>query len=335
MSTTQSKVQKSYTITRAPHCAGPQHSAGQLNAFSGVPTLASLGPSGTATEVPYSPRAASVLATIASWAYSDAETLLDELAHRGIVGPDATCEQISVSNEAMLVVATAFLIRSGNVGVLCFRGTEPRNAVNFLTDVNVKRKYFLSMGRVHGGFHRNVRAVWFDIFDHVREAMADSDETRALRALYVTGHSLGGAMAVIAAAKIFGDEACASWRRLVQGVYTYGQPMVGDNEFAKSSTERFGHILFRHVYGGDLVPRLPPLSTGRFEHFGTEYSGSAEGWIPRSKPVRQIATISLSLPIGILEFILSQIPALSWLRLPVSIGDHSPNNYLEGFRAAR
>jgi hypothetical protein len=278
---------------------------------------------------------ANILAEIAAWAYSDCETLLDALHHRGIVGPGTTCHQISVSNEAMLVVATAFVIRSGGIGVLCFRGTEPTSAINFLTDVNVHPKDFLSMGHVHGGFHRNVRAVWSDIAEQIQDAIDDTNEQRKLQALYITGHSLGAAMAVVGAATIFGDDAFAAWRPLVRGIYTYGQPMVGDKEFAKTCEPRFGDMLFRHVYEHDIVARMPPLTTGRFEHFGKEYYGNEKGWSPRSGMVSQAKTVALSVPIGGLAFLFKQIPILSSIRLPFSIDDHSPNSYLEAFRAAR
>jgi hypothetical protein len=278
---------------------------------------------------------ANILAEIAAWAYSDAETLVDALHHRGIVGPGTTCHQISVSNDAMLVVATAFIIRSGSIGVLCFRGTEPSNAINFLTDVNVNPKDFFSMGHIHGGFHRNLRAVWGDVAEQIQDAIDDTNEQRRLRALYITGHSLGAAMAVVAAATIYGDEAFAHWRPLVRGIYTYGQPMVGDNEFAKSCEPRFGEMLFRHVYEHDVVARMPPLSTGRFKHFGKEYHGSDKGWSPRSNMVSQAKTVAISVPISGLAFLIKQLPLLSWIRLPFSIDDHSPNSYLEAFRAAR
>lgn len=278
---------------------------------------------------------ANILAEIAAWAYSDAETMLDALHHRGIAGPGTTCHQISVTNEAMLVVATAFIIRADDICVLCFRGTEPSSAINFLTDASVQPKDFLSMGHIHGGFHRNVRAVWSDVAEQIQDAIDDPNEHRKLKSLYITGHSLGAAMAVVAAAIIFGDDAFTHWRPFVRGIYTYGQPMVGDKEFAKSCEPRFGDMLFRHVYDHDLVARMPPLSTGHFEHFGKEYVGSEKGWSPRSGMVAQATTVLLSAPIGGLAFLFKQIPLLSWIPLPYSIDDHSPNSYLEAFRAAR
>jgi hypothetical protein len=285
---------------------------------------------GNGGEIYYDRRAASVLAEIASWGYSDGEVLLDELHRQGFVN-DATCQQVSVSNEAMLVVSTAFFIRSGKVGVICFRGTEPSNAINFLTDASCSPIDLLSLGSVHGGFYRNVSAVWKELAEEVNQAI--HDEHDPLEAIYITGHSLGAAMAVIAGAIIFGDPLYVPWRPLVRGIYTYGQPMVGTKEFAKSCG-RFEKILFRHIYGHDLVPRLPPATTGAYEHFGSEFHGSEAGWAPRGEVSRQVISIALSIPIGVAAWVVKQIPLLGWIRLPLSIDDHSPNSYLEAFRAA-
>jgi len=283
----------------------------------------------------YYRQAADILADISSWAYSDCEVLLDELHHRGIVGPvGATCKQVSVSNHPMLVVATAFFIRAGNVGVIAFRGTEPANAINFLTDANCKMVDFLAMGRVHGGFVRNVRAVWSELAESVEEAIDDPAEDKRLKALYITGHSLGGAMAIVAAALIFGRPVYVKWRPLVRGIYTYGQPMVGDNEFAKTCA-RFDKMVFRHVYGKDLVTRLPSIVLGDFEHFGYEFHGGEDGWTPRSKISQQVVSVALSLPLGLAAWVFDQIPVLHRVRLPYSVGDHSPISYLQAFREAR
>ncbi len=331
------KKSKRYALPATLKGPAPTHALARVEATFGVspgPTLSSLEPSEQEL-VYYDQRAADMLADVASWSYSDGQTLIEALAERNIVPQDVTCHEISVSNEPMLVISTAFFIRAGRVGVLSFRGTVPSNALNFLTDASVQTKNFRSLGHVHGGFHRNVRAVWPEVAESIQTAIDDPDDERRLRALYITGHSLGGAMAVLAGATIFADESYLSWQPLVRGIYTYGQPMVGDKAFAKSCHERFGRLLFRHVYERDVVPRLPPLSTGYFEHFGAEYAGSEEGWTPRAKAVVQTRTVLISVPLGALAFVFKQLPLLSKFPLPFSLYDHSPIGYLEAFRAAR
>jgi hypothetical protein len=153
----------------------------------------------------------------------------------------------------------------------------------------------------------------------------------ALEALYITGHSQGGALAVLAAAMLHFDPELDDLRQKLRGVYTFGQPMVGYRDFATSCSKQFGNKLFRHVYGNDLVPRQPPRSTGRFVHFGEEYESSEEGWEPRAKAASQAYTFLGSSIVGLLAMAtqnLKGIPFPSWLHMPFSWSDHEPINYL-------
>ena len=117
-------------------------------------------------------------------------------------------------------------------------------------------------------------------------------------------------------------------RPLVRAIYTYGQPMVGDRTLAATLQEKFGDKLFRHVYGRDVVPRLPPRTAGRFEHFGREYTLQNGVWVRGERPLSQAFTITLSMTIGVLAWVKEQLPLLRWLRLPFSWDHHSPVFYM-------
>ncbi|WP_438031820.1 lipase family protein [Sorangium sp. So ce204] len=176
-----------------------------------------------------------------------------------------------------------------------------------------------------------------------------------MEALYITGHSLGGALAVLAAALIYSDEKLRELRPLLRGIYTFGQPMVGDRAFATKFQREFGDRLFRHVYRRDVIPHLPPRSAGVFEHFGQEYSSSIEGWINKRGPTagqvriggvamlgsalswleEQFSPRGLLPDLGPVEWLAKKIvPPL--LREPLllgySLGDHMPINYLRASR---
>src|SRR5690606_37727833 len=69
----------------------------------------------------------------------------------------------------------------------------------------------------------------------------------------LTGHSLGGALAVLATAVLK-----IGLRMPVAGVYTYGQPRVGDAEFCRVYDQVLKDITFRYVNDADVVPHLPP-----------------------------------------------------------------------------
>jgi hypothetical protein len=107
--------------------------------------------------------------------------------------------------------------------------------------------------------------------------------------------------------------------------------MVGDAAFYSYFQPKLGHMVFRHIYGSDLVPRLPPLTTGRFFHIGKEYASSDAGWVYKRGYVKPIRTFAWSTAIGLVAFAkqhLIGIPLLGLIPTRVSWGDHSPLNYL-------
>ena len=123
--------------------------------------------------------------------------------------------------------------------LLAFRGTQ--NIGNCLTDADT---LFVSQspypGRVHCGFAEAVEEVW----PEVRRILGSPSRARPL---WVTGHSLGGAMATLASVRL------TSEGYKVRAVYTYGSPRVGDRLFRDS----YSLANYRFVNDNDLVPHLP------------------------------------------------------------------------------
>jgi len=138
----------------------------------------------------------------------------------------------------------AFLAESEREAVLAFRGTIRTD--EWVSDGVVRQiacPFAPRMGLVHEGFadiYESMRAK-------IKEAFAD---VAPAKTLYITGHSLGGALAVLAAADL-----ASGGRRPV--VYTFGAPRAGDPRFVW----RYGALIsesYRIVNRCDLVPRLPP-----------------------------------------------------------------------------
>jgi hypothetical protein len=289
----------------------------------------------------YDPQLAYSLAVIAGWAYSDGQTLANKLKFYGL--PAVTVEKFVVTNPAMLIVSSAFFIRSecGRIGILAFRGTEPANAINWLTDTDVIQRAF-GDGFVHQGFYANLQAVWDEISAKLYEAIETPgngnghERARApMQRLYITGHSLGAAMAVLAAAKISLDET-AALRQRVHSVYTFGQPAVGDKRFAAQCEDLFGDRLYRHVYGYDVVPHLPPTWDGRFHHFGEERvtAKATEPWVKPSTPLEPARWIVSAIGSCVLSFVARRLPVLEHFQFPYSLDDHSPTRYIEASRSS-
>ncbi|GMS94503.1 hypothetical protein PENTCL1PPCAC_16678, partial [Pristionchus entomophagus] len=81
--------------------------------------------------------------------------------------------------------------------------------------------------------------------------------------LFITGHSLGGAMAALSAVHIISSGVHSSRR---MSLYTFGEPRTGDEEFARLLDFS---VAYRVVHNNDKIPHIPTQSMG-YEHHGTE-----------------------------------------------------------------
>lgn len=203
-----------------------------------------------------------------------------------------------------------FVAEGDDFVIVVFRGTQvflPGEDLSVLggafADALTDARFILTpvsapaQGRVHSGFLEALD----EVFDRLGDLGSDG------RAVWLTGHSLGGALAILAAARL----------PRVQGVYVFGAPLVGDAEFRAALAARSVRI-FRFIHGTDLVtrsltiPRFPFRS--RYEIDGAELAIDRQGRIRRVFPNRRMITVLR----GMLHF----------LRSPVGdLIDHSPLFY--------
>jgi len=151
----------------------------------------------------------------------------------------------------------AYLAANDQTCLLAFRGTQPNMLRDWLYDLDCR---FVPApggmtGNVHVGFLNALNVIW----PVVSEAL---QKERGRRSLWITGYSLGGALAVLAAARLHFTQS-----QPVNGLYTYGQPRVGDPEFCTCFDQGFGDSTFRFVNFHDIVPRVPLRNMG-YEHSG-------------------------------------------------------------------
>ena len=140
--------------------------------------------------------------------------------------------------------------------VLAFRGTT--NIQDWMTNSDVLLTGVRAgLGKVHGGFLRALCLVWDDILQ-----VLGAQQTKA-QPLWITGHSLGGALATLAAARFV-----LEMDKPVNGVYTFGQPRVGDREFARLFNSEFKARQFRFVNNNDIVTRVPSRELS-YSHVGS------------------------------------------------------------------
>ena len=133
--------------------------------------------------------------------------------------------------------------------LIACRGTEPTALNDVLADLKMFPVKHHIAGRVHRGFY----AEYDKVIPGIKEALAKHDK-KGDKTLWVTGHSLGGAMAVLVAAELKPNG----------GLHTFGQPRVGTKAFLPALD---GIKYYRYRNNNDAVTAVPP-SFLCFKHGG-------------------------------------------------------------------
>ena len=192
----------------------------------------------------YDPENAGFLARLSLAAYGE-DAAFDWLAARGFHVTAADAPQTD----------TRALIASDGVDcVAAFRGTQDLR--NWLTDLDCAFGELRIDGsnlRVHAGFKKALASVW-------EEFNVELDRVGRSERFWLTGHSLGGALAMLCAR-------CGP--APVAGVYTFGQPRAGSGGFAAGYDALLRDRTFRIVHAADIVPRVP-WWPGGYRHAGHE-----------------------------------------------------------------
>ena len=133
----------------------------------------------------------------------------------------------------------AMCIKKDNNIILSFRGTEPNELADILADINIipKKASNEKQGLVHSGFALALDKIWPRVQSFLDNIYEEGN------CIYICGHSLGGALATVAAAR----------SKYLCQVYTYGQPRVGSSKYSKNVKSK----LYRHIRGCDIVPSVP------------------------------------------------------------------------------
>jgi len=149
--------------------------------------------------------------------------------------------------------------------LVAFRGTEAPTNIEGLKDwllTDAVNLLIVPEGRLgtdfaaagvgakfHQGFINALAEIWEPLFEAV-----EAERKKRDRPLWLTGHSLGGALALL-----------AGWlfkRKFVpvHQIYTYGGPMVGNVDATQALDRELPDRIFRYVNSTDPVPKLPTVS---------------------------------------------------------------------------
>jgi triacylglycerol lipase len=153
----------------------------------------------------------------------------------GLMGiPDDRVARIAQQNHNCIVLGHQAFV------VVAFRGTDE------LADwkTNLRHQPAPSpFGQVHSGYLAAVDLLWPHVFEAVRRLRDDEQP------LLVTGHSMGGALAVLTTARFAFEGEIP-----IAGLYTFGQPAVADPAFEVELERRIARRYFRFVNTMDMVP---------------------------------------------------------------------------------
>jgi len=154
------------------------------------------------------------------------------------------------------ITTQCFVASNDQFAVVAFRGSEGRLRegdtdpgyiwADWITNFNFWPEQWDHGGKVHRGFKAALAEIWTDLEDYISTLQKNNLK------IWLTGHSLGAALATLAADR-YGN---------VQGLYTFGSPRVGDPDFKKGFTVN----AYRFVCNSDIVTKVPP--SGMFRHVG-------------------------------------------------------------------
>jgi pimeloyl-ACP methyl ester carboxylesterase len=270
-------------------------------------------------EIGHTRAVAHYLAAACDLAYLDEKQ--GRLEYASDLGLDANL--VSVDN------TQAYVGENENSIVIAFRGSQSPSSLDGVKDwllTNARNFLVLPEGRIgtdfaaagvgarfHRGFMDALAEIWGSLYDRVDEAYA-----RHERPVWVTGHSLGGALALL----------CA-WRMHQQfipihQVCSFGAPMIGNQAAADAFAREFPNQIYRYVDAGDLVPKLPMMSLlhNNYNHCEQEIVVGESQIVTAAKVLSTVAvqTVDGAIDSGAVDVI--------WGELRKGMPSHLMGNYL-------
>jgi hypothetical protein len=147
-------------------------------------------------------------------------------------------------------------------------------------------------------------------------------------ALYICGHSVGGALASMTGAMLL-HPTLKPVRAKLRSIYSFGAPMFADAAYAETLEKELGERVFLHRYGNDMITLLPGRRRGIFKHFGREYVNSKEGrWVRQIGNDKSVTWSGIVVLIGFVALLKETAAVLPKFPLPYSFTDHYPLHYL-------
>lgn len=236
---------------------------------------------------------------------------------------------------------------SSGVVAVGIRGSEPSSLRDWLfTDFRFSHRPAFGDGKegrnLHQGFYEALESVWDELYIELKSRCKEFKKFKLL----VCGHSLGGALAVLVAAKLqhlYETTRSKKEKALLATilkniiVQTFGQPRVGNKAFCEWYDKSLKSVTIRHIYGMDVVPRVPPEKGVWFKeknkddwrHCGKQVHYSKKGMKTPDKEVLKFSDLffnGVKKPLTIRRALHNHVPwAYLWLAEGLITGE--PNMF--------
>ncbi len=232
------------------------------------------------------------LAELSRWAYGGKRAKAHERQQQWQFLANAGLEEIAYIARAGAHCSVVQAINR-RFAVLVFRGTS--NARNWLSNATV--------GPLKNDAHRGYECLLDHLWPEIAPVLKQLDGP-----VFITGHSLGGALAVLAAR-----------RHTPEALYTFGAPPVGNRQLQAQLTHQRAYRVTNYR---DLVTRLP--IPGKLLHVGELHYISWNHSVWRAPDASAVCKDQEA---GQRQ-VTRQLNRAKWLALPEILTDHAPQNYV-------
>lgn len=180
----------------------------------------------------------------ADWPVAELLALMSEKAYLTPVEAATSYQKLGFERSMPVVAGSmiGYFVSAEDVAVIVFRGTDDTS--DWLTNLN-----WFPADTPHGAIHSGFYNAYQPLKPRIATLLSESPPKH----LWITGHSLGGALALVCAYDLMGNENLD-----LNGIITFGQPMVARKQLAEHLDSVLLGRYARYVNGKDMVPKLPP-----------------------------------------------------------------------------
>lgn len=200
--------------------------------------------------------------------------------------------------------------------VVAFRGTD--DLVDWKNNIKSMQAPFIvsdkDIGLVHTGFNITYQSIKEELFFYLDDLSLP---------LFVTGHSLGAALATLLTAEIMD-------RSNFDSCYTFGSPRVGDAAFANAFNDR---PIYRIINNCDIITTVPiSIPTISYQHCGTTQLLNNMGILVEGLSEEDILSYQKNKMLNLKDYALPELFSKNIMNikgsLPPVLADHAPVNYV-------